>query len=199
LSYPQTKVGVKNAAKQTALKVACDKNNLIAIKLLLEHGALLSEQEKSAISDKCSSVFSEYEEKCKNLVAAVICNGKIFLQNYLQEPDNVNIRIRGCSLLHIAAARADRDMMKLLIEAGIPVDVRNAAKETPLIVACRGNKVDNVQALLKEWKADINARTGYGSSVLHVAAEHSCMDVLEYLLKYPPLMSTVATTVTELR
>jgi ankyrin repeat protein len=40
LSYPQTKVGVKNAAKQTALKVACDEKNLAAIKLLLEHGAI---------------------------------------------------------------------------------------------------------------------------------------------------------------
>jgi ankyrin repeat protein len=113
---------------------------------------LLSEQERSAISDECLSVFTEYEDQCKRLVTAVISNDKIFLQNFIQKPGNVNIRIRGCSLLHIAAARADRDMMKLLIEAGIPVDVRNAAKETPLIVACRGNKVDNVRALLKECK-----------------------------------------------
>jgi ankyrin repeat protein len=40
----------------------------------------------------------------------------------------------------------------------------------------------------KNVNADINARTGYGSSVLHVVAEHSCMDVLEYLLTSYPRM-----------
>jgi ankyrin repeat protein len=111
--------------------------------------------------------------------------------DYVKRQGNVRIRIKGCSLLHIAAARADRDMMALLVNAGISVNVRNTAGETPLIVACRGNKDANVRALLEVLNADINARTGYGSSVLHVAAEHhSCMDVLEYLLtSYPSLVN----------
>jgi ankyrin repeat protein len=65
LAYPQTDVNVKNAADQSALKLACKAKNLTAVKLLLECGASLTKQERDGISNECKDIFSAYEGECQ--------------------------------------------------------------------------------------------------------------------------------------
>lgn len=56
-----------------------------------------------------------------------------------------------------AATRGDLDTVKALLAAGAPVDGRDAARRTPLLLATRGNHVE-VARLLIAAGADVNAK-----------------------------------------
>lgn len=70
---------------------------------------------------------------------------------------------QGNTALHVAA-EGDREMCRLLVKAGVPVDVRNQSGLTPLhFAALEGNQA--IAAYLIEQGADVNAKTR--SNYLH--------------------------------
>lgn len=76
---------------------------------------------------------------------------------------------KGRSLLHYAAAAGAERVTRLLLERGLPVDVRNDDGETPLHLAAVQGRLA-VARLLLEHGADVNARDScYDSTPLHLA------------------------------
>lgn len=82
--------------------------------------------------------------------------------------------------LHAAAAGAHRDLVTLLLDLGVPVDVRDPAGRTPLLLAAQAGDLPLIRALIARG-ADRKARDTRGSDALalmratlasHEATEH---------------------------
>src|ERR1700733_1469314 len=84
--------------------------------------------------------------------------------------------------LHAAVRDGDLEQTKRLIEAGVPVDTRNALGSTPLQdAAWNGNR--EIAAFLIAHGADINARhPEAGSTALYYAIATGHADMVELLL-----------------
>ena len=74
-------------------------------------------------------------------------------ENYIK-PEEVGIQ-GGMTVLHAAAARGFLDVVRYLVEVGVPVDVLDAGGRTPLGMAADEGAKEAV-ALLIELGADVN-------------------------------------------
>lgn len=82
-----------------------------------------------------------------------------------------------------AAANSDAGMVRRIVAAGVAVDPRNAAGETPLLVATRGNAVDAAKVLI-EAGADVNAKDRINDSPYLYAGAHGHLDILGLTLAH---------------
>jgi ankyrin repeat protein len=107
----------------------------------------------------------------------------------------------GNGALHAAAqfafATSDteraRDLLRALLDTGVPVDARNRAGQTPLLMLLgakapaatpAGNRaLPELMQLLIASGADLAAQDERGVSVLHAAAMHGLLDVAHALLR----------------
>lgn len=80
-----------------------------------------------------------------------------------------------------AAARGDTAAVRGLIAAGAPVDARDAARRTPLLIATRANDVE-VARLLIEAGADVNAKDNIRDTPFLYAGAEGRNDILRLIL-----------------
>jgi len=80
-----------------------------------------------------------------------------------------------------AAARGDTAAVRGLIAAGAPVDARDAARRTPLLIATRANDVE-VARLLIEAGADVNAKDNIRDTPFLYAGAEGRNDILRMIL-----------------
>ncbi len=78
-------------------------------------------------------------------------------------------------------------IVRLLIEHGARVDVRNTSEATPLHIACFNGRVDSVRLLI-EYGADVNAKNDAGNNTggftpLHLACRYGRADTAKFLLE----------------
>lgn len=89
----------------------------------------------------------------------------------------------GKTALHHAAEKGHLDSIQFLIETGgIKVNIRSSYGNTPLMLACKENKVDAIQLLL-ELKADITMENNCGYTCFHFAAESNCVDAVNTIVE----------------
>ena len=93
----------------------------------------------------------------------------------------------GDTPLHYLALGRSNDikgeLIRVLIEAGADVDVRNYRKMTPLFKAVDDGNVDHVRALLQAG-ANVNVRDKGGDTPLHQATWKRDTDLLTLLLEH---------------
>jgi len=75
------------------------------------------------------------------------------------------------SALHIAAMWGHERVVKLLLNYGATVDLRNQRHETPLLVAAKEGHPDVIQVLL-EHMADVDDVDAEYNTALHLASTH---------------------------
>ena len=80
-----------------------------------------------------------------------------------------------------AAARGDAAAVRALLEAGAPVDGRDAARRTPLLLATRGNHVE-VARLLIAAGADVNAKDNIRDTPFLYAGAEGRNEILTAIL-----------------
>ncbi|KAF6028163.1 ANKEF1 [Bugula neritina] len=94
---------------------------------------------------------------------------------YLKHPDRTFVN------MNEAAKFGDFDTLRVSLEKGVPVDVRDKYYKTPLITACsQGNF--NMAAFLIEKGADVNAKDNFKWSPLHHACHSGQLDIVQLLL-----------------
>ncbi len=86
------------------------------------------------------------------------------------------------SVLHFAAMEGNEASIRILLQAGVCVDVRDFQGGTPLHYAAEQGKVGAMRALLRAG-ADINAAGNIGATALHCAARKGHMECVKCLLK----------------
>ncbi|XP_032233750.1 ankyrin repeat and protein kinase domain-containing protein 1 isoform X2 [Nematostella vectensis] len=84
--------------------------------------------------------------------------------------------------LHVAAAKGRAGCVKLLIEAGASVDVKEKDGLTPLHLAVYHGNSNCVQILI-DYGADVNSTSRFGSTPLHQASYFGHLSCAQILLK----------------
>lgn len=85
--------------------------------------------------------------------------------------------------LHTLARKGNLAGLRRLLERGAEVDARSKeSQKTPLHVACQYGQFNAVKMLVESFGADIEARSAFGRTPLHLAAAQGFPEVVEYLI-----------------
>ena len=87
----------------------------------------------------------------------------------------------GTMLLEAAAAAGNAAKVRELIAAGAPLEARDAAKRTALLIATRANHVEAARALI-EAGADVNAKDNIRDTPFLYAGAEGRNDILKAIL-----------------
>lgn len=117
--------------------------------------------------------WAAYQEDTK-LIAALLAKGA-----------RVDAATRNGALtpIFLAATSGNAQSLKLLLDAGAPVDSRNEHGATPLMFAAASGNVDALQILVERGAAVNAADTARGQSALFYAAALNRADAVRFLLK----------------
>jgi ankyrin repeat protein len=139
----------RNSYGQVALLIARTRGDKAIEKLLTQHGG-------KPLGSLCAQASAGNALKPKELNAA------------LADGDSLDATDReGNTALHIYAESGDEKSVKLLLEAGAPINALNGAQETPLLLALQKEHYE-LAALLEQKGADVSA----GDPELWSAAAH---------------------------
>ena len=158
-----------NGFGTSALYFAVEKNDIEAVKLLLEHDDILVDRKmKNGMNPLLNACNKGYYNIVKHL---------------LNKGADVNAQEReGHSGLLIAVSRNHPEVVKLLLcQDDIQVDLKNDKGTTPLKEAAFRGYLDILVLLLNKG-ADVNAQSNKGFSSLHNSVEGNHPDVAELLL-----------------
>jgi ankyrin repeat protein len=86
------------------------------------------------------------------------------------------------SALHIAAANGRLEVLSMILDNGVPPDVVNRHKQTPLMLAAMHGKIDCVLRLLQAGANILMFDSVHGRSCLHHAAYFGHVDCLQAIL-----------------
>jgi len=86
------------------------------------------------------------------------------------------------SALHIAAANGRLEVLSMILDHGVPPDVVNRHKQTPLMLAAMHGKIDCVLRLLQAGANILMFDSVHGRSCLHHAAYFGHVDCLQAIL-----------------
>ncbi len=159
-------IDARDARGATALHLATQRDTTIVAGLLLDHRA----DPEARTNDGSTALLTagEHEE----MVTLLLARGA----------DRNAARTDGRTALHQSAASARPEVLRTLLDAGLAVDARDAAGDTPLHLAVQGDDaVARVDVLLAAG-ADAGARNTAGLTPLHAAALVGAVAVVERLL-----------------
>ena len=105
----------------------------------------------------------------------------------LQAPETGDVlyplALQGAGLGHCAAIAPDAVILRLLMERGIKLDIRDHQGSSPVHWAAREGRPDNLKLLIEEAGVDPKQRNNGGLSPLHLAASNGHLEIVRYLIE----------------
>ncbi|XP_057336335.1 putative ankyrin repeat protein RF_0381 [Microplitis mediator] len=138
------------------LQIAAKNNNTRIFKMLLEHGAKISDN--NIHNNKSPMKFAVEHNNIE--IAELIVKHKNFGKKYDQ------------SLLHMAVKYDKFAMVSLLLEIGMDVNECDVDRSTPIHHAVMARNI-NILQLLIDYGADINAENQYGETPVYLVLKDS--------------------------
>ena len=86
------------------------------------------------------------------------------------------------SALHMASANSNLDIMRMILKAGIQVDLQNESGNTPLHWAAMNNNIEGVK-LLVEYNSDIKIKNNTEKAAAEEAFDRGYNDISDYLIE----------------
>ncbi|PKU37639.1 ankyrin-3 isoform x2 [Limosa lapponica baueri] len=160
----------------TPLHIACKKNRIKVMELLLKHGASIQAVTESGLTPIHVAAFMGHV----NIVSQLMHHGA--------SPNTTNVR--GETALHMAARAGQTEVVRYLVQNGAQVEAKAKDDQTPLHISARLGKADIVQQLLQQG-ASPNAATTSGYTPLHLSAREGHEDVASVLLDHGASLSII--------
>ncbi|KAL6109796.1 bcl3 [Pungitius sinensis] len=173
LLWARRGLDVYNNLRQTPLHLAVITQQAAMVEALLSGGAdpaALDRNGQTALHLCC-----EYDQRgCLSVV----------LSHAAQSSTCLEIRnYEGLSPLHLAVLRGQRDLSRMLLQAGADINAMDVKSgQSPLMHAVESNNVDMVHFLI-EGGCDVNSQSYSGNTALHSACGRGQVDTVRLLLK----------------
>ena len=165
---------------ESALELACENGQEVAVELLLKNGA---KPDRKTISSNRSGRISyafyySYLSSTPVLCAAVKSGNETIVKMLLKHGADVNESdMKGNTALHMATSNA---VIETLLNAGANVNSRNYNGETAFSIVCEKQQADaNVVETLLRFNADPNTRFP-----LYAACKNNDTDTVRLLMAY---------------
>ena len=196
-------ISATDVDSRTAMHLAAAEGHVTVVKLLLQFGADVEAEDVQGNTPLTEAVSRQYEDVVRVLVMAgaglenqeeLISNELICAADFgyativrmlLRAGANVNIRAKGCGSTpaHEAARDQNRDVLRILIEAGADTEARDSYSMTPLHYAAWHGENSTVQLLIKAG-ANINVQDNpFHRSPMSGAAHNGHTDIVRILLE----------------
>ncbi|TMS39258.1 hypothetical protein L596_005811 [Steinernema carpocapsae] len=202
-------VTAMDAGRKTPLHYAAENNHCQIIELLLENNADIECRDKDGFTPFLSAVSSLTEEAVKTLCGAgcdcsvvdVDQRSAIYLcakfrgikiLRYLLEDSKENEELVKNYInksttdfqtpMHVAAANADMEVLRLLKEKGGEINAAGDDEETPMHLACQEGQIQVVRQLIEWDDSTIHDIDDNGNTPLHYAAKSGELDVVLALI-----------------
>ena len=172
-----TKIDHKNKEDDTPLHIACRKVEIDIVRVLIQHdpsakGANVKNE------DGDTPLYTACRYSDINVVKALV-------QYDPSAKVDINVRdSQGSSLLHIAAAGGNEEVLvMLIIEYGMSVSLVDDGGNTPLHVASKKNYYDCVKSLLYSFKSPVHIRNREGKTSRDLVTSKSLKDLHDLYLQ----------------
>lgn len=192
LNYYENERGI------TALHLCAYTDNLIGIRYLISHGAIINlnrihtpfHYAAFGNSFAVANYFLELgitqeSTQVDETVLHVAARSNAFDVLKLLASNNNSLNrldMTGLAPIHYVADRGDSSCLSLLIDAGCNIDIATRNNSTALHIAAEGGCTENVELLLKN-NANVRAKNHRGQTALHLAARVHSLECVEALLR----------------
>ncbi|KAA8611829.1 Arp Ankyrin repeat [Pyrenophora tritici-repentis] len=175
LSVPGIDTDGKDSAGSTALQLAAFKGRWETVHLLLEH------QNARFLQGFSTNLLGTCEPFVRTEVVRRLLKHKDFKDPNIGEPWGPRSR----SLLHLAAARVDCELIEILLEhKDINVNALTACKRTPLYQAAECGQVEAVKLLLQHPDIQLDMKDWHGRTSLRIAKVRKYDEIVDLLISY---------------
>ncbi|XP_044279991.1 transient receptor potential cation channel subfamily A member 1 [Varanus komodoensis] len=179
IEHSSTDVNLEGEGGNTPILVACYKDNPEALKLLIENGGKICK----ANSIGCMPVHAAAFSGAKLCMEIIIKRGEVL--GYSPK-SHINFTNTGkCSPLHLAVQSGDLEMIKMCIEYGAQIDLKQNDKCTALHFAATQGATEILKLMMSSYEGDepiIDALDGNKETLLHRAALFDHCELAEYLI-----------------
>lgn len=146
---------------------------------------------------KASGADEEISTETSSALCRAAETGQIGVVQELLDKPGVSINFRAPTsnnrtALHCASRHGHFEVVKLLVQHEASLEVKDNQGMTPLLEAAMGGNL-NVFNLLEESGSNVNAVSGDGSTVLHIAAACNSYFILNHLVHLPNITHTLTT------
>uniref|UniRef100_A0A8B9TBW7 Transient receptor potential cation channel subfamily A member 1 n=1 Tax=Anas platyrhynchos TaxID=8839 RepID=A0A8B9TBW7_ANAPL len=179
VQHSSTDVNLEGEAGNTPIIVACYKDNPEALTLLIENGGKICKPNKTG---------------CMPIHAAAFSGAKTCMEILLKKGEelghsaktHINFTNNGkCSPLHLAVQSGDLEMIKMCIEFGAQIDLKQNEKCTALHFAATQGATEIVKLMMSSYAGEesiIDAVDGNKETLLHRTALFDHYELAEYLI-----------------
>uniref|UniRef100_A0A8C6J698 Transient receptor potential cation channel subfamily A member 1 n=1 Tax=Melopsittacus undulatus TaxID=13146 RepID=A0A8C6J698_MELUD len=179
VQHSSTDVNLEGEAGNTPITVACYKDNPEALTLLIENGGKICKPNKTG---------------CMPIHAAAFSGAKTCMEILLKKGEelghsaktHINFTNNGkCSPLHLAVQSGDLEMIKMCIEFGAQIDLKQNEKCTALHFAATQGATEIVKLMMSSYAGEesiIDAVDGNKETLLHRTALFDHYELAEYLI-----------------
>jgi ankyrin repeat protein len=176
-------VNVVDSAGFTPVNAAANVDNTAIAKLLIEKGANI--EAKTSIGQVGTALMGAAHNGNLELTRLLLAHHADFKAISAESDGNVKngpVAVGNLTALHFAVANGSAEEVKLLLEAGAPVDPRDVRGMTPLMVAVSTDRpnVDIMRMLLAKG-ADASIRSNIGESTVDWARKFNNPAILSTL------------------
>lgn len=156
---------------RTALMWAAEHGDVDCVKFLVARGANVNARDADGSSALSHAVWGDDEYR-----TGIDCV-KFLISTSVSQP------VRDQALIAAAASAnwssgTGLDSVKLLVSSGADVNARNSLGWTPIMYACRQDRLDIVKYLLSKG-ADVTAKTKMGQTILMLSADQAIISILK--------------------
>jgi len=146
----------------------------------ISSGAVIEKNLQLEVGEVLSGVIMiTYQSPLLNAVASGSVDA---VKEEIEKGADLSSTVDGTSALHLAVSHNNIEIVRLLLGAGASPNVRDSAKQTPLMLQYSDTDIEIFNLLIKAG-AKVNAKDSEGKTALMTAAKNGNIEIVKLLLR----------------